>query len=175
MELTEEQRERMRKNRERALEIQRRRKLEQRQVDRRNNVNDGVVPRPVKRVKGSGGGGGESTKNNNNENNNNMVGEETVDLEEFEIGASDWVTKNEAKSKYCLPDGTLEVCSYVEKQNPRNKIWNTMKLYKRSEIRRRARERFGGKEGLIEERRRRQQRQFLKDMEDAKEMFKTKK
>lgn len=111
----------MRVNRERALEIQRKRKLEQ-------------------------------------------------ELEDFERGAPPHVSKAEAMRVYCLPEGTLAVCRVVaEKDNPRNKNWTKMKLYDRQEIRRRARERFGGLEGLQEERRRREEKRFEKDLEKVKE------
>jgi XPA protein C-terminus len=73
---------------------------------------------------------------------------------------------------YCLPEGTLAVCSFVEKENPRNKKWAPLKLYNRAEIRRRARERFGGLEGLVKERQRRVEKRFRKDMETAKNVFK---
>merc|ERR1712038_2191700 len=55
--------------------------------------------------------------------------EEDVELEEFEVGASPYVTKGEAMQMYCLPQGTLDVCSFIEKENPRNKKWNAMKLF----------------------------------------------
>jgi hypothetical protein len=93
------------------------------------------------------------------------------DLEEFEVNASDLVTKTEAKTVYCLPEGTLAVCDYVEKENPRHKGWTPMKMYRRSEIRKWARERFEGLEGLIAERTKRSDRRLAKDMEQAREIF----
>jgi DNA-repair protein complementing XP-A cells len=98
--------------------------------------------------------------------------EKDVELEDFEVGASPFVSKKEAMQTYCLPEGTLAVCSFVEKENPRNKKWAPLKLYNRAEIRRRARERFGGLEGLVKERQRRVEKRFRKDMETAKNVFK---
>ena len=46
-----------------------------------------------------------------------------------------------------------------------------MKLYSRAEIRRRARERFGGLDGLIAERDRRAEEGFCKDLEKNKNLF----
>ncbi len=97
--------------------------------------------------------------------------ETTVELEDFEIDASPYVTKQEAMKKYCLPAGTLEVCDYIEKDNPRQSKWSKMKLYHRSEIRRRARERWGGLEKLQEERRRRENKRSEKDMEEGYRVF----
>jgi hypothetical protein len=121
--LTDEQKERIRLNKERALEIQRRRKLT------------------------------------------------AEELEDFEVDASPWVNKMEAMKVYCLPEGTLVVCAFEERENPRNKGWTPMKLYHRAEIRRRARERFGGLQGLVEERKKREERKFQKDFDKAKNMF----
>jgi XPA protein C-terminus len=78
-----------------------------------------------------------------------------------------FVSKKEAMQTYCLPEGTLAVCSFVEKENPRNKKWAPLKLYNRAEIRRRARERFGGLEGLVKEQQRRVESSH-KEMETSK-------
>merc|ERR1712176_753125 len=98
--------------------------------------------------------------------------QEDVELEEFEINASSFVSKKEAKEMYCLPEGTLAVCSFGEKDNPRNRGWTKMKLYDRSEIRTRARKRYGGMEGLIAERESRIMKRFKKDLEETKDVFK---
>lgn len=146
--LTEEQKELIRQNRERALQLQKK---------KRECVvvgEDEAKERCEKKIR-------IETK----------VDEE-IDLEEFEIAASKFVTQREAKQVYCLPEGTLAVCSYVEKTNPRGKGFKPMKLYDRAEIRRRARERFGGLDGLIAERNRRAEERFRKDLERNKDLFK---
>jgi DNA-repair protein complementing XP-A cells len=78
---------------------------------------------------------------------------------------------------YCIDidalTGTLEVCDYIEKDNPRNSKFSKMKLYHRSEIRRRARERFGGLQGLIEERNKREFKRFERDYDEANNIFKS--
>mmetsp|Transcript_17357 Transcript_17357/g.34808 ORF Transcript_17357/g.34808 Transcript_17357/m.34808 type:complete len:191 (-) Transcript_17357:1109-1681(-) len=189
MALTEEQRERIRINRERALEVKKR-KAEERakalSVGGGGAIDDGggvspvgdhlkhgngvassagvakALSRPAEtREKCNGIGGG--------------VGGTLDDLEDWEVGASAHVTKEEAMRKYCLPQGTLAVCSYVEKPNPRNKGWTPMRLYERADIRRRARERFGGLEGLVEERRKRDRKRFANDMKETKDVFKRRK
>lgn len=146
--LTEEQKELIRKNRERALELQRKKRKE----------------RDSKEVL-QGGEGVENTAKRQKDG-------ENVELEAFEVNASHLVTKKEAKEIYCLPDGTLEVCSFVEKENPHRKGWNKMKLYERSDIRSRARKRYGGMEGLIAERNKRAKKRFEKDLEKTKDIFK---
>ena len=184
--MTEEQRERIRINRERALELKRRKAEERAEalsVGGGGAVDDGGVVSPVgdhlkdgngsassaavakalstpakTRGKCDGKGGGD--------------GGTLDDLEDWEVGASAHVTKEEAMRKYCLPQGTLAVCSYVEKPNPRNKGWTPMRLYERADIRRRARERFGGLEGLVEERRKRDRKRFANDMKETKDVFK---
>lgn len=149
MTLTEEQKERIRKNRQRALEIRKRRQKEESEA------------RDAKRLKGE-----QEIKDKGGEK------QEEVALEDFEVGASSHVSKREAMQMYCLPEGTLAVCSFIEKENPRHKAWTPMKLYERAEIRRRARERFGGMEGLVAERRKRQEKRFRNDLERTKDIFK---
>jgi len=184
MVLTIEQRERIRNNRERALNIQKERKQKQEQEQKEkeqkemNNKNS-------------------SNNNNNNKrrspsDNNDTIQEQEksltkkqktctdshveeydgVPLEDFEEGASQYVTKKEAKNMYCLPEGTLAVCTYEEKLNPHNSKFNPMKLYNRKEIRYYAHKRYDGLNGLIAERNKRRQRKLEKDMNDAKDIFK---
>lgn len=158
MELTEEQRERIRVNRERALEIRKRREEERIKVEELRGGKTG----------GSLGGGKGKREGVEEEE------EDDIELEEFEKGASQFVTRTQAMKVYCLPDGTLSVCSYVEKSNPQQSTWSAMKLYYRSEIRRRGRERFGGLQGLIEERARREQKRFERDYKCAEDIFEKK-
>ena len=143
MTLTEEQIEHIKKNRELALERQRKRNDEQQE-----NV---AKKRRLEKVRDEDG----------------MV------LEDFEINASSLLTKKEAMSLYCLPEGTLEVCEFVEKENPLKKGWTPMKLFSRSEIRQRARKRFGGLDGLVEERKKREMKRLQRDLEQTKDLFRT--
>lgn len=173
MVLTEEQKERIRKNRERALEIQKRRREELEAKGgvspEKGGINCGPAGPPQKKVQliqgNQQGGGG------NKEDEKETTAEETLELEEFEVGASKYVTKKEAMKMYLLPEGTLAVCKYEEKTNPHNKKFQPMKLYDRAEIRRRSRERFGGLQGLIEERKRREEKRFQKDLDETKDLF----
>jgi XPA protein C-terminus len=160
MELTDEQKERIRRNKERALAIQRkRRSLELGELSQHIDV----------AVKSDRSDGEESSKKLRTSSLDDS--DEEVELEDFEVGASEWVTKKEAMSKYCLPEGTLAVCKYTEKENPHQKGWKPMKLYSRAEIRRRARERFGGLEELKAERLRREEKRFSNDLEKTKNVF----
>jgi len=191
MALTEEQRERIRKNKERALQIQKERRELKEKRESKNTNND-------------------NNKRSNNNNNTNIQENSTpskkhkttvstittsqppstitttttsttgaedrfhsnAPLEDFEEGASELVSKKEAMSMYCLPEGTMAVCSYEEKQNPHNPLFKPMKLYKRSEIRYRAHKRHEGLEGLVNERNKRRKRKLDKDMEEARDIFK---
>ena len=92
-------------------------------------------------------------------------------LEEFEHNATPYITQTEAQKSYCLPLGTLAVCTYIEKDNPHKRGWSKMKLYARQEVRRRARQRFGGKAGLIRERDSRKRKRLEKDLEEIKDVF----
>ena len=172
MALTEEQKERMRQNREKALEIQRRRKEEEEKKKKRSSPGvkeGGVSSDSNKRLKLSifkeeeEESGNKKKKKKDNE----QIEDRDIVLEDFEVGASDYVTKKDAKNLYCLPEGTLAVCEVVEKPNPHNPKFKPMKLYRRSQIRRFARERFDGLEGLAAERTKRQQKKYEKDMEQT--------
>ena len=165
--LTKEQRERIKKNRERALEL-RKRKLEEAasSTTKQNVWTTEKQPTTTKQGQAKKPAVVVVVKDKQEEKE-----EETVELEDFEVGASDFVTKTEAMKMYCLPEGTLAVCKFIEKQNPRHKGWNAMKLYYRNEIRKRSRERHGGMEGLIRERNERAHKRFKKDLEKTKDVF----
>lgn len=178
MVLTEEQKERIRKNRERALEIQKRRReelLQQAQQNQGGSETSSSTPAQ------SGGDEGRARKRVSLEQERGIQGgkkedgvlngDAEVELEEFEVGASKYVTKKEAMKMYLLPEGTLAICKFEEKPNPHNKRFQPMKLYDRDEIRRLSRERFGGLQGVIEERKRRQDKRFQKDLEETKDLF----
>ena len=178
MVLTEEQRERIRKNKERALQIQKERREEKEKTKRnitQNNSNIHVEKlKPSKKQKtahSSANTTSESTSCTSTRTEDHHFHSDAP-LEDFEEGASEWVSKKEAMTMYCLPEGSMAVCSYEEKQNPRNPLFKPMKLYKRSEIRYRAHKRHGGLEGLIKERNKRRKRKLEKDMEQARDIFK---
>ena len=161
MVLTEEQKQKIKENRERALALKKK-KAEERAAEKKEELE---VANATK------SNDDEALRDDNKNEDSNDEGD-NLELEDFEVGASPWVTKDEAMRKYCLPQGTLAVCSYEERPNPRKKSWTPMRLYKRSEIRRRARERFGGLEGLVEERRKRDKKRFANDMAETRDVFK---
>mmetsp|Transcript_10212 Transcript_10212/g.11263 ORF Transcript_10212/g.11263 Transcript_10212/m.11263 type:complete len:198 (-) Transcript_10212:35-628(-) len=191
--LTDEQKEQIRKNREKALELQKKKKRTQQTLvgnEEKKEWNEG-----------------DNTNDNNHNNNNNhntkkkqkitpqqqhtpqpqqqqqqqrtsssteeKAEKEKEDdvMEDWEIEASLYVTKKEAQSMYCLPEGTLAVCTCIEKENPRHKGFKPMKLYERKEIRQRAHRRYGGIQGLQQERKQREENRFRKDLERTKNIF----
>jgi hypothetical protein len=166
MELTEEQRERIRKNRERALAIQKQRKVVEQQKQQEQKEQQ-----KKKRAYETTNEQEDPLNCNNKKPKAALLSLSSEPLEDFEVGASEWVTKKEAKGQYCLPDGTLAVCEVQERENPRHKGWTPMKLYCRSEIRERAHKRHGGLEGLIAERKERRGKRLAKDMKEAAKVF----
>lgn len=160
MELTEEQRERIRRNRERAFAIQKQRREQQEKVEqgrKKKRTNEQLVEGPL---------------SDDDDKNKKQKAEINTPLEDFEVGASEWCTKKEAKEMYCLPDGTLAVCEDVqERDNPHHKGWKPMKLYRRSEIREWAYKRHGGLQGLVAERNKRREKRLAKEMKEASNVF----
>jgi hypothetical protein len=170
MVLTEEQKEKIRKNRARALEIQKRRREEAMETEVTARGSEQKGP-PAKRSATTASqiiqcG---TTQSMTNEKGNES---EELELEAFEEGASKYVTKKEAMKMYLLPEGTLAICKYEERPNPHHNKFQPMKLYDRAEVRRLSRERFGGLQGLIEERKRREEKRYQKDLEATKNLFK---
>eukprot|EP00526_Cylindrotheca_closterium_P022509 CAMPEP_0113657480 /NCGR_PEP_ID=MMETSP0017_2-20120614/31074_1 /TAXON_ID=2856 /ORGANISM="Cylindrotheca closterium" /LENGTH=183 /DNA_ID=CAMNT_0000571421 /DNA_START=273 /DNA_END=824 /DNA_ORIENTATION=+ /assembly_acc=CAM_ASM_000147 len=182
MALTEEQKERIKQNRERALRIKKERMerlaKEKEEADKKRKLNQGggaegetlqaatirnedVVPTSNKKQKLL-----EAGKKRQQEEE-----KDDLELEEFEVGASEWITKSEAMKMYCVPQGTLAVCQVEERPNPHHASWKPMKLYLRSQVRQKGRKRFGGLEGLVEERNKRRQKQLEKDMAKARSIF----
>ncbi len=182
MALTEEQRERMEVNRKRAMEIRKRREME------KNAAAEGFFaattsPQPeVQQMKKRKVDGlAESERDNNRGPKGSKEGEiiaeklDTQDadessLEEFEVNASQYVSQTELQRVYLLPKGTIDVMSFIEKDNPHNRGWSKLKLYSRSDARRRARKRFGGKEGLIAERENRKRKKFENELKEVRKM-----
>jgi XPA protein C-terminus len=187
MELTEEQREQIRQNRVRALERQKQRKsYESASPSSDNNGTNAKRPhvelddelklnkltdkrRNTDETEEQETEQWKSGKDKSDPSDNAIYDDE---IEAFEEGASDYITKQEAMKVYCLPQGTLDVCAFVEKPNPRNSTWQAMKLYHRNEIRRRAHLRYGGINGLEAEREKRNQLRLVKDIEKSKDVFK---
>ena len=169
MTLTAEQQERIRVNRARALAIQKERK-EQKEKKRLLTI-DGDDTNDNNNKKNKDEKEASATKKLKVEVEKEEVAVEKVLMEDFEIGASEFITKTEAMKTYCVPEGTLAVCYVEEKENPHHKSFKPMKLYRRSEIRERAHKRYGGIEGLKAERTKRQERRFAKDVEMAKSIF----
>jgi len=162
MELTQEQLERIQKNQQRARELRQEKekitkKLQetiQRNEDGKETA-EGIQVDPPEKI--------EKEK------------QEIEILEDFEVGASDFITKEQCKEQYCLPLASIDLCSFIVKENPKCPKFAPMKLFSRKEIRKRARERFGGLEGLQQERIQRQEKRLKKDMETCQHVFESKK
>jgi hypothetical protein len=194
-ELTPEQQERIRQNRERALAIQQQRRDKERELQDASLIIDRCIQKRSlvgnsvencdanKKLRGGmeqrvGCGSKISVLSTDNKTtmisdgaDSSVVQEE--EEEEFEIGASQYVNKNEAMTLYCLPAATLAICTCVEeRRNPRNASWTPMKLYLRSEIRQLAHKRYGGVDGLQAERQKRGANRLSKDLAKAKDVFK---
>lgn len=84
-----------------------------------------------------------------------------------------YMTKTDVQSTYLLPDGTVRVLKFIEKENPRNNRWSSMKLYLRKEARKYSFERWGGAEGLEEERKKRESKKWEASVKKTKDVFKT--
>jgi hypothetical protein len=163
--LTLEQRERIRKNRERALAIQKQRKEQTTERQEQETL------QKEENKKRKNGNNNETTKQVDIKK-RKVEATPTLPLEDFEVEASEWVNKKEAKEMYCLPEGTLAVCEVQEKENPIHKGWTPMKLYRRTELRKYAHKRWEGMDGLIAERNQRREKRLAKDMKEAANIFK---
>ena len=176
MALTEEQRKRIEENRRRALEIRNKKEAEKKESTISSSVFDegGFVQENKKRkIKDNEvlGGGKKSTPQTKQSTNTTNNDSDTESLEEFELNASQYISQTDAQRLYCVPKGTLDVCTFIEKDNPHNKSFSKMKLYLRKDVRKRAHKRFGGKQGLILEREKRRKKRNAKDLEESKNIF----
>lgn len=46
----------------------------------------------------------------------------------------DLITKGEVQSRYLLPEGSIAMLKFLEKENPRHGSWTTMKLYLNKQV-----------------------------------------
>jgi hypothetical protein len=173
MALTEEQRKRIEENRKRALEI---RQLEKKEENTTSSVFDegGFVQDNKKRKIEDNvavGGGKNGDSDYKKEGVKQSVSDSEESLEDFELNASQYISQTDAQRLYCVPKGTLDVCTFIEKDNPHNKGFSKMKLYVRKDVRKRAHKRFKGKNGLIVEREKRRKKRSAKDLEESKNIF----
>ena len=172
MALTEEQRKRIEENRKRALEIRKKKETEKKESTISSSVFDegGFVQDNKKRkIEDSGYKKVEDIKQSTTNTTDNDS--DTESLEHFELNASQYISQTDAQRLYCVPKGTLDVCTFIEKDNPHNKGFAKMKLYLRKDVRKRSHKRFGGKQGLILEREKRRKKRSAKDLEESKNIF----
>jgi len=172
MALTEEQRKRIEAHRKRALEIRKKKEAEKIEENTSSSVFDeGGFVQENKKRKIEDNGGKKSTPQTKQSTNTTDNDSDTESHEDFELNASQYISQTDAQRLYCVPKGTLDVCAYIEKDNPHNKGFAKMKLYFRKEVRKRAHKRFGGKQGLILEREKRRKKRSAKDLEESKNIF----
>eukprot|EP00639_Heterosigma_akashiwo_P029346 CAMPEP_0194687230 /NCGR_PEP_ID=MMETSP0295-20121207/16079_1 /TAXON_ID=39354 /ORGANISM="Heterosigma akashiwo, Strain CCMP2393" /LENGTH=166 /DNA_ID=CAMNT_0039575415 /DNA_START=1 /DNA_END=501 /DNA_ORIENTATION=- len=70
------------------------------------------------------------------------------------------ITKAEVVQMFCLPEGTIKVLDFIEKENPRHGTWTPMKLFLQKQVKKYSHDRWGGLEGLLQERRRRDEKKL---------------
>jgi DNA-repair protein complementing XP-A cells len=163
--LSKDELDRIQKNQQRARQLRQEKITKQSQQETKEKEES--------RIQNKGGGRGENVVLHDKDMKKKEAEEEEI-LEDFEIGASEYITKEQASKLYCLPVASIELCSFIVKENPKCPKFAAMKLYARKEIRKRARDRFGSMEGLQEERRSREQKRLKKDMEGVENIFESK-
>ncbi|CAN0453858.1 unnamed protein product, partial [Discosporangium mesarthrocarpum] len=67
------------------------------------------------------------------------------------------ITKKEAIGTFLLPEGTIAVLPYIERENPHHASWTKMKLFLKKHVLEYSHKRWGGVEGLERERKRREE------------------
>jgi len=164
--LSKDELDRIQKNQQRARQLRQEKITKQSQQETKEKEES--------RIQNKGGGRGENVVLHDKDVKKKEAVEEEEILEDFEIGASEYITKEQASKLYCLPVASIELCSFIVKENPKCPKFAAMKLYARKEIRKRARDRFGSMEGLQEERRSREQKRLKKDMEGVENIFESK-
>ncbi|CAM9136450.1 unnamed protein product [Ectocarpus sp. 4 AP-2014] len=87
--------------------------------------------------------------------------------EEFQF-----VSTKDVKDTYLLPQGTIAVLKFVERDNPHHSSWTKMKLFLRREVVAYSYKRWGSEDGLAAERRRRESLKYDRSLARTKGIFK---
>ena len=88
------------------------------------------------------------------------------------IGADyELFSKAEIQKRFLLPDATVALLPFVERPNPRCGSWAKMRLFLGKHAREKAHERFGGADGLAEEKRRRDDKKWDAALKRTKHVF----
>ncbi|CAM9441049.1 unnamed protein product [Choristocarpus tenellus] len=85
------------------------------------------------------------------------------------------ITKKEATSVYLLPEGTIAILKFLEKDNPHHTSWTKMKLFLRKQVLEYSHKRWKGAEGLQAEVERREELKWNRAVARTKGVFKQKK
>ncbi|CAM9299270.1 unnamed protein product [Ectocarpus fasciculatus] len=83
-----------------------------------------------------------------------------------------YVSTKDVKDTYLLPQGTIAVLKFVERDNPHHSSWTKMKLYLRREVAEYSFKRWGSEDGLAAERRRRESLKYDRSLARTKGIFK---
>ncbi|CBJ26398.1 conserved unknown protein [Ectocarpus siliculosus] len=83
-----------------------------------------------------------------------------------------YVSTKDVKDTYLLPQGTIAVLKFVERDNPHHSSWTKMKLYLRREVVAYSYKRWGSEDGLAAERRRRESLKYDRSLARTKGIFK---
>lgn len=79
------------------------------------------------------------------------------------------ITKSDAKQQYLLSDSDMQGLKWMERKNPQRSSWTAMKLYLESSVQEVSYGKYGGREGLEEEARRRMGRKLDKRVQEREE------
>ncbi|CAM9465963.1 unnamed protein product [Ectocarpus sp. 12 AP-2014] len=83
-----------------------------------------------------------------------------------------YVSTKDVKDTYLLPQGTIAVLKFVERDNPHHSSWTKMKLYLRREVVAYSYKRWGSEDGLAAERRRRESLKYDRSLARTQGIFK---
>lgn len=81
------------------------------------------------------------------------------------------LTKKQVQDEYLLPDGSIQVLTFIEKENPRNVLWSSMKLYLRKHALALSLKRFGSEEAINMEKLRRKSSKYDKEVAKVNQMM----
>mmetsp|Transcript_16939 Transcript_16939/g.28708 ORF Transcript_16939/g.28708 Transcript_16939/m.28708 type:complete len:263 (+) Transcript_16939:58-846(+) len=100
-------------------------------------------------------------------------GEQVCSLCKQSTDSFDLLSKSEAAKLYLIPDDAFRFLKFQEKDNPHNSSWTPMKLYLRKHLRDLALKRFGSFDKLDEERQKRAMAQYEKGLDRTRNALST--
>lgn len=82
------------------------------------------------------------------------------------------ITRQDAKSLYLLSDASINTLRCIIKENPRNKLFSSMKLYLKKHAVEKSIAKWGSESNLVQERKRREDATLQKLLENKTDFFK---